>query len=335
MAVNFNPTNPNRIGGTNYNAPTGNYYIPDYGPDASLAGNGDSSSSSNPLQSVLSFLGTPGGAAVTNLVGGGLSAYGQYQQNQQNLKQNALQFGATALQNQYNADRQLAATRAAGVLSGDPLGADQTFAQKNALKDAILKAGPARSGDPAIPQGKGGATAAWANFDPKMADALFGPQATSASIAQRHNELNNLDPNAPTASGVLSSMYGDQAKPYMDQMDQWATQAQNMDAQQKAQFQQQLQGYINQMLQQEQDSGGGFWHTLAKIAGGVAGVAAGIMTGGAGFALMPALIGAAGGAASAWGSGGNPLMGAIMGGVMPAAGKAIGGALKGAMAGGA
>lgn len=291
------------------------------------------------IAKALGYLGTPGGQAATNLVGSGLSAYGQYQQNQQNLQQNASQFAATSAQNQFNADRTDANAKATGVLNADPLGADNKFAQRNALANAILpnlRNAHSSPGDGAIGAAMGSRTGGimsalpQGGLDPAMVKSMFGPDATMGAITQRHQEINSLDPNA--AQPNLQAMFGDEAKPYQAQMSDWASKLQNATAEQRSAYETQMKGYVDHMLQQEQASGSsdGFWHKFAKIAGIAGMVTATILTAGAAAPLtMPAMaamagLGAISGAASSWGSGGSPLMGAITGGAsaaVPAIGK--------------
>lgn len=282
------------------------------------------------LSSVLNFLGSKAGQTTAGLAGSGLSAYGQYQQNKSNQQNSNAQFLASLAQGDYNAQNQLNLNRAAAAASADPLGADQAFAQKNALRAAILpglrnpKSAPGdaqvaaamgnRTGIQAVPEG---------GFDPMMVNSMFGPQATASSIAQRHNEINNIDPNAPTGASTLSSLYGSQADPAVAQVQQWASAAQNADAQTKAAYEAKINTLAQKMLAQEQDTGG-FWHKFAKIAGIVGGVAATALTGGAASPLLGVALGAGSGALGAWGSGSSPLAGAIMGGGM----SALGGAFK-------
>lgn len=268
-------------------------------------------------QSFLDFLGSPGGRAATDFAGGALSAYGQYQQNQQNNKQNAQQFAAQQRSQDYWARQNQNTQRAGAVLNADPLGADQKYAQRNALMSAILpglRNSNYKPGDSDVAatmgSGGGGFKIPEGGFDPMMVSNLFGNNATMGAITQRHQEISNLDPNAPTAD--LGSMYGPESAPYVQQMQDWAHKAQTADASERAQYEQQMNALINQMVQKEK--GSGFWHKFAKIAGMVGAVAATVMTAGGASPLLVGAVGAASGAASSFGSGGNPLTGAIIGG---------------------
>lgn len=287
-------------------------------------------STQSSLQKALQFLGTPGGQAVTGLAGQGLSAYGAYQQNQQQQQQSANQFAATSAQNQFNADRTDANQKATGVLNADPLGADNRFAQKNALNAAILpnlRNAHSTPGDSGVASAMGSRTGGISNIlpegglDPAMIQSMFGPQATMGAITQRHQEINSLDPNA--AQPNLSTMFNSaDAAPYQAQMKDWASKLQTATAEQRSAYDAQMKGYIDHMVEQESNTGG-FWHKFAQIAGVVGAAAATIMTAGAaapltGMALAGmAGLGAASGAATAWGSGSSPLMGAIGGGTGP------------------
>lgn len=285
---------------------------------------------------ILDYLSTPGGAALINAAGGGLAAYGQYQQNQGNQKQQALQFAATSLQQQRQQDQNNQMTRAAGAIQADPLGADQKFAQHNALLDAILpgmRNQQSHPGDPAISQAMGTRTGGvnsvipQAGFDPNMVKSMFGPESTMNSIVQRHQDISNLDPTS--AQPNLSSMYGNDptAAAAQTQMKDWASKLQTAQGAEKQQYESQMQNYVNQMIQQEGNDGSGFWHKFAKIAGYVGLATAVVLTAGAATPLAAAgfaALGAASGAAQSWGSGGSPLQGAITGGLGTAVGGKIG-----------
>lgn len=280
-------------------------------------------------QSLMDFLGSKGGQTIASAAGSGLSAYGQSQNAQANRQQQGAQNAATLAQQDFNNRNNVGVTRASGVLNADPLGADQQYAQTNALRAAILpqlRNANWTSGDPAVAAAQGSYRGIKVlpdgGLDPMMVNQMYGPQSTMSAITQHHQELNNLDPNAPTAQG-LDSMYGDQqAAPYIAQMKDWAAKAQTSDANERAAYEAKINALTQHMLGEEQKSGKpGFWHKFAKIAGTIGGVAAMFIPG-----LQPvgmALIGAGTGAATAWGSGSSPLAGAVMGGAGGfAAGKA-------------
>lgn len=283
------------------------------------------------ITKALAFLQTPGGSSVTNLAGNALSALGQYQQNQQQLQLSGTTNAANLTQNQYNADQANQLAKSEGVLAADPLGADQAYAQKNALANAILpglRNAKSTPGDPSVASAMGTRTGGAAilpdgGLDPTMINSLFGPAATSAAVTQRAQEINSLDPNA--AQPNQTQLFGAAGAPGQQQVAQWASQLQNASSAQRSAFDSKMQGYINTMVQQESDTGG-FWHTFAKIAGVVGAAAATIMTAGGASPLLAGVIGAGAGAASSFGNGGNPLTGAIMGGGTAALGSALKGA---------
>lgn len=266
---------------------------------------------------ITNWFGSPGGQGITNAVGAGLSAFGAFQSDGANRKQNASQFAAQQAQQDYWQRQNQNNQRASGVLAADPLGADQRYAQKNALMSAILpnlRNFKSQPGDPDVAAAMGGNRGGVMNALPTgglgpETTNLFGPQATMASITQRHQELSNLDPNAPTSD--LGSLYGaEAAAPYVQQMQQWAQAAQTGDAQTRQAYEQRINALIQEQAQK--DKPGGFWHKLAQVAGMVGGVAAMAIPGLQGVGALA--LGAASGAAASWGGGGNPLMGAIVGG---------------------
>lgn len=313
-------------------SPIGNYGPTTLGGARSnpfTASNGTADQSA--IQKALAFLGTPGGQAVTGFAGAGLSALGNAQEANANRQQNATQYAATSAQNQFNADRADANAKATGVLNADPLGADQKYAQRNALASAILpQLRNARStpGDAGVAGAMGSRTGGLSNIlpqgglDPAMVKSMFGTDATASAIAQRHNEINSLDPNA--AQPDMAVLFGPAGAPYQAQMKDWASKLQNASAQTRAAYDAQMKGYIDHMVSQESESGG-FWHTFAKIAGVVGAAAATIMTAGGASPLLVGAVGAGAGASSAFGNNSNPLMGAIMGGATSYAGAKVAG----------
>ena len=271
------------------------------------------------FQDFSSWMDTPGGRGTVNAVGAGLQTYGNYQQNKQNARQNAQQFAANTRQQDYWSQQATDTNRANSVLNADPLGADQKYAQRNALMAAILpnmRNFRSQPGDPGVAQAMGGDRGGVMNalpqggFDPSMINAMFGSQSTMNAIAQRHQNLTNLAPRAATPD--LGSLYGAEADPVMQQMQAYAQKAQTADASEKAAYDQQ----INQLIQQEaakDPSGSGKWHKLARIAGVVGGVAAMALTMGAASPIVAPIIAGAAGGLGAWGKGQNPLMGAVVG----------------------
>lgn len=250
-----------------------------------------------------SFMKSPAGAALINSIGGGLSAFGQKQSEDANRQQNANQFAVNAYQGQSGQN----ASNAAGVLNANPLGADQKFAGSNALLAAILprlRNQHTTPGDAAVasamPTSTGGLRLPEQGFDPKMIQSMFGPDATMSSIATHQKNSLNLDPRAQTMD--MGSMYGTPGATATGGVQDFRTQRLDDQAKQQALIQRAIDGNI--AGQQQQDSGGGFWHTLAKIAGPVAGIASMAIPGLQPLGAM--LLAGGGGAASAWGNGSGP-----------------------------
>jgi hypothetical protein len=294
----------------------------------------------NTMGSINNFIGSPTGQAAVGAVGAGLQAYQESKNNDQNRQMNGAQFAANLRQNQFNADRSDQMNRATGVLNADPLGADQHYAQHNALLSAILpnlRNFHSQPGDPGVAAAMGGPRGGFMNalgpngLDPKMIAQKFGPEATAASIAQRHQEINSLDPNA--AQPNFQALFGDTPDAAKNQqlVSGWAQQLQQKTGAEKAAYEQQMQHYIDQMVQQEQSQGGsGFWHKFAKVAAVVGAAAATYFTAGAASPLLGAAIGMGAGAAGAWGngaSGAGILTGAALGGVTGGIGGGAGGAV--------
>lgn len=283
------------------------------------------------------FLDSPGAAALINAGGAGLQAYGQSQQNAANNQATGTQRAAQLIQDQFNERNRRNDARAKGVLDADPLGADQQYAQRNAILSAILpnlrnagRTHVADAGiDAAIPDrsGSGGImnVLPQGGFDPNMIKSMFGNDATMSSIAKRNMELTTLDPRTPTPN--LAAMYGEDAKPYMSQIQGWAQQLSTMEGYERQQYEGKLQKYIDKMVDEEGDSGDGFWHKFARVAGIVGAVAATVMTAGGASPLIAAAVGAGSGALGAWGNG------AGAGGTAAAAGIGAAGPLTSAIRG--
>lgn len=236
----------------------------------------------------------------------GLGAWGDAQQRKAQRQQNAAQMAQT---DYWNTQSQQT-NRASGVLNADPLGADQRYAQRNALMASILP-NLRNFHSPEAPERGGFMNALGPNgLDPTMINNLFGSQATMAAIGKRNKELLNLDPRAPVSN--LSAMYGSEADGAMDELRSYATAAQNADSTQRAEYDARIKALIDQKA--AGDKPGGFWHNLAKVAAVAGGIAATAMTGGAASPLLIGAVGAGSGALGAWGNGSNPLMGAVLGG---------------------
>lgn len=257
----------------------------------------------------MGFMNTPTGAALINAGGAGLLAYGQSRNSAADREQQGLTSAADLRMRLFNTLNDDQRTRAQGVINADPLGADQKYAQGNALLSAILPGmhmaqssnGSGRVSAVSSMLPKGG-------FDPGMVNSMFGPEATQAALVKRNKELLSLDPNA--AQSNLTSMYGDSAAQAQTQISDWATKLQQTQGAERAKLEQDMTAYMNQMVHQEKQQGKpGFWHRFAQIAGMAGGIAAMFVPGlqGVGLAGISA-------AAGAWGSGASPLQTAIAGG---------------------
>jgi hypothetical protein len=172
------------------------------------------------LQNVLDILGSKGGQTAVSMAGAGLSAYGAAQDrnaaredNLANRQMNAQQFAAQMAQRQSEQDESNQMGRAQAAVSASPMGAEQEFAQRNALFHQLL--GSARNfsvtpGDPAVAgaMGKmsGGMRLPEGGLDPAMLDRLYGDKATLASIQGRQNAIGQLNPMGQQTQ--LGAMFG-------------------------------------------------------------------------------------------------------------------------------
>jgi hypothetical protein len=116
-------------------------------------------------------------------------------------------------QRQLESDRSHQLSQATAATAASPLGAEQSFAQKQAIAKAIL--GGARNfsvapGDSAVAGAMGtttgGARIPEGGFDPAMLERLFGDPATLASITQRAKTVGQLNPAGPTMN--LGPLFG-------------------------------------------------------------------------------------------------------------------------------
>jgi hypothetical protein len=158
----------------------------------------------SPLDGVLDILGSKAGQTAVTAAGAGLQAYGASKSADAARAQDAHQFAATMAQRQAEADQTDSRSRQIAAADAMPLGADQEFAQRNAIQKAIL--GSARNysvtpGDPrvaaAMGHSSGGMQLPAGGLDPAMLESLFGDAATQASMAQRAKAVGHIDPNAP------------------------------------------------------------------------------------------------------------------------------------------
>ena len=287
-------------------------------------------------QSWLSQLGTfansPVGQAGVAAVGGLLAARDQNAQSDKQLASveamNAQRLQADMLAQQQNDQRQ----RQAAVVDGNPLGAMQNFAARQALMGGIagMAGGPGfMPSDPAVaaamPSGGG------MRLPPEVVASLqkaYGPEATAASIGQRQMDLTRLDPGMGDA-GVLGSLgLGDTsslaehlATFKQQQQDQAAADQQKRDAL----FRALDNNPTGQTAQPEAQKSNPWWKKALKVAAVAAPIVAAPFTGGTSLAL----IGAGSGAASGLLNGGG-LKGAVLGAGLGAATGGIGGGAGGA-----
>ncbi len=304
------------------------------------------------VQTVMDILGSKGGQTAMSAAGAGLQAYGQAQQLSSNKKQAAAQmrqqadqFAATSAANQLQNDRSNQLSRSTSALAASPLGANQGYAQKQALVKALL--GQARNfsvtpSDPAVAaaMGKvsGGMRLPEGGLDASMLERLFGDEATQQAITQREKQIGQVNPRNPTFD--LGTLYGKSADGSENaftsdistsnreelgrQMDE--------EARQRAIIQAAIDDQVNGAVEGEQKAQGSSWKKkLAKV-GLIAGAGTlAAMTGGAASPLLMAAIGAGTGAASGALDGGG-WKGALLGAATGAATGGIGGGAGGSVA---
>lgn len=336
----YNPT----LGG---NQPNGSYF--NLNPNSlsmSLpnVGTTKNTTSATPYQTqstgngLYDFLNSPAGAAAINAGGGLLKGIGDNQMRQQELDQSRGTTTAELLQRQFQNDQQNKIAQAQGMLNADPLGANQQYAQKQALMSAILpniRNVRSQPGDPGVAAAMGGNRGGIMNaipqggFDPKMIEQLYGTDATAGAISRREKELANLDPSVP--QNDLTSLFGAaKGTPYEQDVQSFADNLSKLQGDARAQYEQHLMSYANEQAQKEK--GSGFWHKFAKIAGIAGAAVATYMTAGAASPLLVAAIGAGAGAASAWGNGASGI-GILIGAGLGGATAGFGGGATAAKAG--
>lgn len=159
----------------------------------------------------LGKLGSPGGQTLIGGIGAGMEAYGAGKQADANRAASAAQSEAELRQRQLEQQQNDLRTRQMAAPQMLPMGAEQGFAQKQALMKALL--GNARNvqftpGDPAIAQAmgsyQGGMRLPDSGFDPAMLERLFGDEATQASIAAFQKNVGQVNPNMKNVDmGVL------------------------------------------------------------------------------------------------------------------------------------
>jgi hypothetical protein len=265
--------------------------------------------------------------------GAGLQAYGANQATKLNKEQLAMQQRLEALRNQQNLELQLLQRRdgqAQNFAAANPLGAEQDYARKQAMRAAIFPAlqGAARNmggpTDPGIQASFRPAQSPLANMDLSRLMQTVSPEATTQALTDRRTATAGLDPTAASYQGSLSA-YG--LGDTRDVTDQRTGELMAQEAAAESGLRQsaitQL-GLTEQQAQElEKKGGSGFWKKLAKV-GIIAGGAA-LMATGVGGPAGAAIIGAGMGAGS----------GAIDGGWKGALIGAGTGALTGGLGGGA
>jgi hypothetical protein len=165
------------------------------------------------LDKVLDIVGSKGGQTLIGAAGAGLEAYGANKRAEADRAQNAAQFRANLGQRQAEFDREDQFSRAKTAADMNPLGANQGFAQKNALLAAILpglRNFSATPGDPRVASAMGKTSGGFqlpeGGLDPAMIQRLFGDAATQASIAERAKSIGQVNPNAPAPP--IHDLYG-------------------------------------------------------------------------------------------------------------------------------
>lgn len=167
------------------------------------------------LDNAMKILNSPGGAALISAGGAGLSAYGANKSAEADRAATAQQFAANMAQRQLEADRDHQQGGAVAAANASPLGAEQNFAQKQAIIGAILgnsKNFSATPGDPRVAAAmgstnQGGIRLPEGGFNPAMLDRLYGDKATMESIANRQQAVGQINPRHTPLN--LGTMYGD------------------------------------------------------------------------------------------------------------------------------
>ena len=167
------------------------------------------------LDKITGILNTPGGAAGVGALGAGISAYGQNKSAEADRAATARQFAANMAQRQLEGDQQHQMAQASNAVAASPLGAEQSFAQKQAMLQAILgntRNFSATPGDPRVAAAmgstnQGGMRMPEGGFDPAMLQRLFGDKATMESIANRQQAVGMMNPRGTPLN--LGTMFGD------------------------------------------------------------------------------------------------------------------------------
>jgi hypothetical protein len=149
------------------------------------------------------ILGSPAVQNISGIAGAGISAYADNKQGQANTRQQAAQFAAQmALQQQSQAENQRQGAAGAAAAAA-PLGANENFAAKQALRSMVLSGlrNPSvQASDPGVAAAMPKITSAFQLPEggvPQSVLAHLSPSATAGAIANRQNHISNIDPNAP------------------------------------------------------------------------------------------------------------------------------------------
>jgi hypothetical protein len=167
------------------------------------------------LDKITGILNSPGGAAAIGAGGAALQAYGQNKQHEADRATTARQFAANMAQRQMEGDRQHQLSQASASTAASPLGAEQSFAQKQAILGSLLgntRNFSATPGDPRVAAAmgstnQGGMRMPEGGFDPAMLQRLFGDKATMESLANRQQMVGQLNPRSAPLN--LGTMFGD------------------------------------------------------------------------------------------------------------------------------
>lgn len=273
------------------------------------------------LEQALDMVGSKGGQTIVSGVGGALSAYGQGKQADADRAATAAQFKANMAQRQLESSQADQRFRSGAALDASPLGAEQHFAQKQALAKALL--GGARNikytpGDSAVAGAMGTMTGGMrlpeGGLDPAMIERMFGDATTQASIAQRSKAIGQVNPHAPVLD--TAPMFGTSAdgseNAFLTDMKSGNQQSLNQQMNESAEHRALVQQAMAEDAQTGKPGGSSIWKKIAKIGLALAPVVAAPFTGGASLLAIGAGAGAASGALS------GGVKGALLGGAMGA-----------------
>ena len=158
------------------------------------------------------ILGSKGLETVLGIVGAAAKSKSEADQNDRLLANNASQFRAQLLNNQRNADRSDQFARATAV-AGQPLGEAEDYVTRNRIARALL---PAMANAPRITPGDSAIAAVMPQggldlhglITPEMLAAI-GEDATANAVAQRSQNLINIDPSAAVPNTTAMGLPGD------------------------------------------------------------------------------------------------------------------------------